>query len=122
LTISVDRSEYRAQPDTKIAVMLFKSVSELLTNAVKHASASAVMVRLHGDDRVVRIEVEDDGCGFDAQKAGMHAADDGKYGLFSVQERVRMLGGEFAIDSSQGRGTRIQLQVPIRREASNEED
>lgn len=122
LKIKVERDDYRAQPDTKIAVMLFKSVGELLANVVKHAAAKTVNLRLSGDAGGVNIVVSDDGCGFDTGRAGLKVADDGKYGLFSVQERVRLLGGEFAIDSAPGRGTRVRLQVPILQERAGEED
>jgi len=101
-------------------VMLWKSIGELLTNAIKHAQASKVGVDLRREGSMVLVEVRDDGRGFDPIEAERRAADPigGTFGLFSVRERVRHLGGSVDIDSRPGRGTTVLLRVPIGAEAA----
>lgn len=94
--------------DEATRVMLFVAVRELLLNAAKHARAQSVEVELEAVGDVIRAEVNDDGVGFDPSA---HAHHDG-FGLFSVAERIRSLGGTVEIDSAPGRGTRIRISVP----------
>jgi signal transduction histidine kinase len=95
-----------------VRVMLFRSVQELLANAVKHAQASHVTVRVLNDAAGLCVLVEDDGVGFDAVSRGVYPTADGGFGLFSIRERLGHLGGRVDIASSPGKGTRIQLSVP----------
>jgi signal transduction histidine kinase len=80
-------------------------VSEALTNADKHAAASAVRIRVARDDEVLRLEIADDGRG------GADAA--GGTGLHGLAERVDALGGRFEIDSPPGVGTRVSARLPL---------
>jgi PAS domain S-box-containing protein len=97
-----------------VRTLLFESVRELLLNAVKHAKVDRVAVDLvlDSDDRLC-ITVTDEGIGFDA--AGL--ADPAKagavgWGLFSIRERLTLLGGRLDIESSPGRGARFRLIAP----------
>ena len=86
---------------------LYRIAQEALTNALKHACASSVRVQLSADDRAVRLEVIDDGCGFvPANVAGL-----GGMGLVSMRERAEVLGGALAVVSAPGRGTSVQVTV-----------
>jgi signal transduction histidine kinase len=89
-------------------VMLFITVRELLVNAAKHAHAEQVEVHMVGDADSIQVEVRDDGVGFDPSEGARH---DG-FGLFSVAERIRSMGGDVEIDAAPGRGTRIRVSVP----------
>jgi signal transduction histidine kinase/ActR/RegA family two-component response regulator len=101
-----------SRKDTR--TLLFESVRELLFNAAKHAGIDRVTVDLSLDaDDMLCITVEDKGIGFDP--AGLvERAKDGKtgWGLFSIRERLALLGGRFDIESAQGRGTRFHLKAP----------
>jgi PAS domain S-box-containing protein len=104
-----------ANSDRKdVRTLLFESVRELLFNAVKHARAKRVTLDLElGADNTLQITVADDGIGFDPAKV----ADRGNtrqvgWGLFSIQERLTLLGGRLEINSTPGRGTRFRLIVP----------
>lgn len=88
---------------------VFLFIKEALTNIVRHAQATAVDLTLVADDRQVRLEIHDDGKGFDP------AANSGGMGLTSMRERARMLGGHLTITSEKGKGTHITLIVPIAR-------
>ncbi len=96
-------------------VMLFKSVRELLTNAVKHGRPGTVRIALDRDRDTLRIRVADDGSGFDPARAEAAAAgaETGTFGLFSIRERVTHLGGRFDVASSPGAGAIIVLGIPL---------
>jgi two-component system sensor histidine kinase DegS len=85
---------------------IFRIMQECLTNAAKHAEAKVVTVRVNFDDRSARVEIHDDGKGFDTSKTPKH-----HYGLINMRERARKIGGEVTIDSAPGQGTRITLTV-----------
>lgn len=86
---------------------LFLLFKEALTNVVRHAQAKAVDLLLVADERELRLEIRDDGRGFDPAAAG------GGMGLGSLRERARALGGRLVIESAPGKGTRIALTVPV---------
>ncbi len=97
-----------------VRTLLFESVRELLFNAVKHARAdrATLELALDADDQLC-ITVTDQGIGFeparldDRSKAGQVG-----WGLFSIRERLTLLGGRFDVDSAPGRGTRVRLIAP----------
>ena len=97
-----------------VRTLLFESVRELLFNAVKHAHADGVMLELAVDaDDQLCITVTDQGVGFDpAALAARSKAGSVGWGLFSIRERLTLLGGRFEIDSAPGRGTRVRLVAP----------
>jgi signal transduction histidine kinase len=90
---------------------LFWITQEALNNVVKHAQAREVTVRLELGGEEVGLEVRDDGVGFDLTEAGRS----GGMGLGSMQERVARVGGELAIESASGEGTRVTVRVKVPR-------
>jgi signal transduction histidine kinase len=93
------------------AVLLFQSVRELLMNVAKHAGTDRAAVSLFvTGDRTLRIVVEDAGKGFDAAAADRPSE---QFGLFSIRERMQVMGGALEVDSSPGRGTRATLVRPL---------
>ena len=99
-------------PDN-IQITVFRSVQELLLNAAKHARASSVRVHLARLPAALRVEVRDDGEGFDVSREGASMDDHGGFGLFSIRERLRVLGGALGVSSSPGRGAAFTLDVPL---------
>jgi len=97
-----------------VRTLLFESVRELLFNAVKHAHADRVTLELALDaDDQLCITVSDHGIGF--EPAGLdHRSKAGHvgWGLFSIRERLTLLGGRFDIASAPGKGTRVRLVAP----------
>lgn len=85
------------------ALMICK---EGLHNALRHSGAAAVLVSVACDPRCVTLTIEDDGCGFDPEAAAVG------YGLKSMRGRAASAGGELAIRSAPGTGTRITLKIP----------
>ena len=97
-----------------LSVLLFRAVRELLFNIVKHAKATQVTISLAKNHDQLKIEVEDDGIGFDPAEAARRLRGGGNgFGLFSVSERLQHLGGSFDISSRPGYGTRAILIAPL---------
>ncbi len=93
-----------------IALCLFRVVQEALRNVKKHSEAARAEVQLEALDRTLHLSIADDGKGFDIQPLS-----DGRgLGLWSMQERVRLLGGQFEIHSETHRGTRIDVRVSLK--------
>ena len=85
---------------------------EAIRNAVAHASPSAVRIRLSFGPAVIRLGIEDDGCGF-APSAKRLAAD-GHFGILGMRERMEQIGGSLEVSSTAGHGTRVGALLPLR--------
>ncbi len=92
---------------------LLRIAQEALTNARKHAQAQRVRVGLQYGAEEVTLLVEDDGIGFDPN-AQAAPGPQGGYGLFGMNERARLLGGEVRIESTPGWGSRVLARLPYR--------
>lgn len=92
-----------------VEVGLYRIAQEALQNALRHAEAAHVLLRLEISSERVRLTVEDDGKGFPEGSATS------RFGLVGMQERARLLGGSFQVESSPGAGTRITADIPLRR-------
>jgi PAS domain S-box-containing protein len=101
-------------------VLLYRAVQELLHNTVKHAKATNVKVSVQREGEQLRIEVEDDGVGFLASQRGRGEGMREGFGLFSIEERLRHLGGRFEVFSEPGKGVRAVLVVPLQIEGAGE--
>lgn len=89
------------------ATTVFRIVQESLTNVARHAGADAVDIRLERDAGHYRVEVRDDGGGFDAGMTRPRS-----FGLIGMRERALMVDGELTIDSAPGRSTTVRLRMP----------
>lgn len=101
--------------DGDVRSLMFRSATELLNNAVKHARARRAEVRAGIEGGWLWLSVRDEGVGFDPARADRSSAAGG-FGLFSVRERLEYLGGRLEVDSAPGRGTRVTLWAPLARD------
>jgi len=99
--------------DNGCRVTAFQAARELLFNIVKHARAKRVTISTKRDEDGIRIDIEDDGLGFDTSKLATAASGFEGFGLFSVRERLHTLGGRLEIHSEVGCGTRASILLPI---------
>ncbi len=113
IQVDIQRDRKPLPMDDEIKVLLFKAVRELMMNIVKHAHASQAQVIIQRDGDDIRIEVEDNGVGIDHSKIHPQLGRTGGFGLFSIRERLRYLGGRVEVASDQGQGARITLLVPL---------
>jgi signal transduction histidine kinase len=105
LEIEVTGSAYRCRDGVEAQLLLI--AREALHNAVRHAMAENIRVRLHYGRRALQLGVADDGVGFDGRPLPGH------YGLVDMEDRSRQIGGRFRIETSPGKGTEIELVVPV---------
>ena len=106
---SIAANAIAAELGPEFSTMLFRVVQEALTNVVRHAAASNVSIHAEVADRVLIVEVRDDGKGFDTtvQVKGE------SWGLVGMYERVRYFGGELTITGKVGEGSAIVLRLPM---------
>ena len=95
-------------PPESIATIVFRVFQEALTNAIRHAHASRVLVRLSATSSLVTLYVRDDGIGLTAD-----LRPDQALGLLGMRERARTIGGHLTIRGRPARGTTIALHVPL---------
>ncbi|MCC7104594.1 MAG: sensor histidine kinase, partial [Chloroflexi bacterium] len=110
------RAEFRARDvitrlPAAVEAGLYRIAQEALTNVGKYADPRTLRVILEARDGELRLSVEDDGVGFDP--VAPRDRRKGGFGLIGMQERSKLLGGSFDIDSAPGRGTRIEVVVPL---------
>lgn len=92
----------------KFEVALFRLVQESVQNAIKHAEAHEIKVKLEMTRNSISVVVKDDGKGFDMNKDKPES-----FGILGMKERVELLQGQLSIDSKIGRGTIVIIQVPL---------
>ena len=88
---------------------IYRVVQEAVTNALRHAQAAEVVVRLTAGSDATVVEISDDGSGFDPNTEGIRSR---RLGLTSMEERATAVGGTIEIDSRSGAGTTVRLRVP----------
>ncbi|HYL82057.1 MAG TPA: response regulator, partial [Candidatus Acidoferrum sp.] len=109
------RTEANAVPDSEdLTTLLFQAVRELLFNVVKHAKVQTARVQLTRQDGQVVICVTDTGVGFDPSFLWVEGGVIGGFGLFSIRQRLELLGGRLDIASTPGQGSRMTLRAPLR--------
>jgi len=97
----------------EIVLLLFQAARELLFNVVKHAYTKTANLELSQTDTHIEIVVKDDGVGFDPSQIRGEHGNSGGFGLFSIRERIGLLGGKMEIDSAHGKGSRFRLSIPF---------
>jgi PAS domain S-box-containing protein len=106
--IVVDRLE--RQPSKETRSMMYRIAQEALTNVRKHSHARRITVSLEHRDRGFRVVIEDDGDGFDAERAPRSDRD--HLGLTSMRQRAEMAGGWSTVRSGPGAGTTVEIWLP----------
>jgi signal transduction histidine kinase len=94
-------------------IMIYRTLQEALTNIGKHAQAKNVMVQVRNGNGRISFRVEDDGSGFDVEALTAKTVIEKGLGLAAMNERARMLGGKLHLWSEPGKGTRIDLSIPL---------
>ncbi len=94
---------------SRIEVGLYRIAREAISNALRHAGAAHIGLRLHAAPDAVELVVEDDGHGIAGDEA-----ERGRFGLVGMRERARLLGGALELETGKGVGTRLSVRVPLR--------
>ncbi|WP_369688240.1 sensor histidine kinase [Paraliobacillus sp. PM-2] len=93
---------------SKYEVALFRLIQEAVQNAVKHAEATTIHVKLEVKPMCVTTRIQDNGKGFDTDEKKKNS-----FGLIGMRERVEMLDGELSIQSKEEEGTKVQIRIPL---------
>ncbi len=112
-----EKPEEELKLPSEYSLVLYRIAQELLTNMLKHAKAGNVEIRLSKKNSAVDFFYQDDGLGFDydtlSKLPRRRREDKLRLGLVSLKERVELLDGSMNIDSAVGKGTRINVELPI---------
>jgi signal transduction histidine kinase len=90
---------------------LLRIAQEAVTNVVKHAGASKILIKLHREARKLYLRIVDNGRGFEEGNA--FSATGGHFGLIGMRERAERLGGQLRLASHPGEGTEVEVMVPL---------
>ncbi len=103
--------EQRFERDIELA--LYRIAQEALSNVLRHAKASHAALNIHFNGQEIKLEISDDGVGFDVPQSPTDFASSGHFGLLGMRERSELIGGRFEIKSEEGVGTQLSVGVPI---------
>jgi signal transduction histidine kinase len=113
--VHLDLEEVDDRLDSSTRAVVWFVVEESLTNVRKHANARNVTVRIAVQDGVLVADIRDDGDGFDVEETMAAYDQRTSYGLLGLQERADLVNGRTTIESSPGKGTVVNLAVPLSR-------
>lgn len=111
--IILEAQNVSAHLDTKTEGTLFNIIQEAINNALKHAKAEHIWVRITQTPTAIEAVVEDDGRGFDLGKVQASYEKRGSFGLLNIEERASLMGGMAELESTPGQGTRVKVIVPL---------
>jgi signal transduction histidine kinase len=113
IAVQLDVEEVEERLPPEVEVTLYRTVQEALTNSFKHAEATKVRILVSRQHQLLSLQIEDNGNGFEPERATHRLKSNGHLGLLGMRERAGCLGARFNIDSSPGCGTTVRLEVPL---------
>ena len=115
LRVDLDIDQDGSSPGEDVRILLFESTRELIFNAVKHAKVDSAKVILRQlDGASIQITVSDNGVGFDTSNMKRPGETGAGLGIFSIAERLSLIGGSLEIYSMPGQGSRFVLTAPMK--------
>jgi signal transduction histidine kinase/ligand-binding sensor domain-containing protein len=118
LSVEVDVSGMLRKLPEDVEQNVLRIAQEAVNNVVKHASAKRVRIQLRTEERRLSLSVSDDGWGF--EPSGAFSTAGGRFGLLGMRERAERLGGQLDLSSEPGRGTQVEVSVPLPSENKTE--
>jgi two-component system, NarL family, sensor kinase len=111
--LSVDGSEY--QLEDQRAIFIFRMFQEMMNNILKHSKATLVNIAVnYSIDNKFVLKVEDNGVGFDVEQKRTQASSSSGIGLKSMTNRASLIGAQITVQSQPGKGTSIQVELPLK--------
>ncbi|MBV1922563.1 MAG: sensor histidine kinase [Flavobacteriaceae bacterium] len=107
ISIKVINIDVKRTLENNIEIQIFRSIQELLTNCIKHSKASEVIIQFSEHENELNVMVEDNGIGFQKNKTKLG------HGLTNIEKRMERIKGDISIDSTEGNGTTIILNIPL---------
>ncbi|NBI28930.1 sensor histidine kinase [Chengkuizengella marina] len=96
---------------------IFRIIQEALSNTLRHSKASEMEIKCSYNGSIVRLMIQDNGVGFD-----MNVQKHASYGIVSMKERINEIGGSIQFITAPGKGTRIEIRIPVVSERKGEQD
>ena len=112
LSVRVDIHGEERELDDAMKITIFRIIQECLNNVIKHAQATHVNIHLHFEDKDARINVFDNGIGFDREQVQQRQTNRPSLGLAGMEERAALLGGTVTVQSRPGYGTEVEALIP----------
>ncbi len=109
MSIDIQGEEPKSRLPQDVESSLFRIIQEAITNVIKHANASRIVINMEEADGNIRITIDDDGKGFNT--TATEPSTRSGWGIVNMRERVQALGGQFLIDSGPDKGTRVMIEV-----------
>ncbi len=113
VTIHAKLEDWSERLPARLEEICFAIVQEALNNIKKHAEANNIWLQVARQDESLVVTIRDDGKGFEETRLEVLESQEGHLGLLNMRERTEMVGGELAIRSQPGWGTRITLTIPL---------
>ncbi|MFC2038396.1 histidine kinase [Chloroflexota bacterium] len=112
IQVKFNHNDYVEKLDSSLEIAIFRIIQEAVHNVIKHANASRIDIDLVSKDGKIKVNIEDNGQGFDidtiyASKVGIQS-----WGILGIKERAELLNGKFSIFSTPGNGTRLEVELP----------
>lgn len=98
--------------NSDVRILIFRIISELLNNVIKHANANSVEINISIEQKILYISVVDNGKGFNFRETTKSTAQSG-FGLFSIRERLDSIQGSLYFESGKLKGTKAVIQIPV---------
>jgi len=99
--------------DEEIKLIIYRIIKEIIHNSIKYARASFINIIIDNTNNSLKVDVSDNGVGFDTGSLSKGHHTGGGFGLFDIRGKINHLGGHLTINSTPGSGTRIGLVVPL---------
>lgn len=111
VTVTIEGEPRQLLPEIELG--LYRLAQESLSNVRRHAHATRVEIKLTYGEDAVKLEIADNGVGFEAPESMAELVRSGRLGLMGIYERARLFGGKATITSSPGQGTRVTIVIPL---------
>jgi len=111
IAVHIDCAHRATRLPQELESVLFRVFQEALTNCAKHAYATSIMVELNNSGSYITLTVCDDGIGFDSELLWGGASQACGLGILNMREMIEFAGGNFTIESTVGKGTRIGVEI-----------
>lgn len=117
LSVTINDQGTHEMLSHEIVMLMYQSIQELLYNVLKHAKSKEALVSLRRGDHHIEATVQDWGIGFDPSRI-RRPSQDGGFGLFSLRERLELLGGLLEVTSSSQKGASVKVMIPLHPDAA----
>jgi signal transduction histidine kinase len=109
--INFQKTGQERRLEREVELALYRIAQEALNNVVRHAKAEHVALHINFADKEIKLEISDDGVGFQMPNSPTDFAPGGHFGLLGIRERADLIGARLEVDSALGKGTRLRVRL-----------